>query len=105
MTEKVNGFAAGNDQFVSGAMKMYQITVGGLDMTAAAANGTSDLTKVVDAISTRAQPVIMGVPTATTMVFAVEHNEVFGDLVAFADEVEAATGATADSVVIAAFAI
>ena len=60
---------------------------------------------MVDAISTRAQPVVMGVPATTTLVFAVEHAEVFGDLAAFADEIEAATGAGAGTVTVAPFAL
>ena len=102
MTEKVNGFVGTPDQFLSGGMNMYTVTVTGLDLTAAPANGTSDLDMLIQAISTRAQPVIMGTPTATVLRFAVEHNEIFGDLTAFAAEVRAASGAT--TVAIAPFA-
>lgn len=94
MTEKVNGFVGTPDQFVSGAMSMFTITVSGLDLTAAPANGTSNLDKLIQAVSTRAQPVILGKPTATVLRVAVEHAEIFGDLTAFAEEVKAASGAT-----------
>lgn len=78
MTEKVNGFAAGNDQFLSGAVTKYTVTVSNADLTAAPANGTSNLDRVIEIISTRAQPVILGVVTATGFSFAVEHADVFG---------------------------
>jgi len=101
MTDKVNGFVGTPDQFLSGAVKMFTVTVAGLDLTVAPANGTSNLDKLIQAISTRAQPVIMGTPTSTALNFAVEHNEVFGDLTAFATEVRNACGAS--SVTIAPF--
>jgi hypothetical protein len=82
MTEKVNGFASGNDQFLSGAVKRYTVTVSNFDLTADPANGTSNLDKVIEIISTRAQPVILGAVTATGFAFAVEHADVFGTSVA-----------------------
>jgi len=81
MTEKVNGFAAGNDQFLSGAVTMFEVTVSNADLTADPANGTSNLDKVIEIISTRAQPVILGTVSATGFTFAVEHADVFGTTV------------------------
>lgn len=89
MTLKVNGFAFGPNQSVSGGMKFYTVTAAALDLTAAAVDGTSDLDRLVRALSTRAQPVILGVVGATALRIAVEHNEVFGDLAAFEAEVSA----------------
>jgi hypothetical protein len=103
MTDKVNGFVATPDQFLSGAMKMFTATVTGDILTATAGHNVK-LDKLIEALSIRAQPVIMGTPagntTTGTLRFAVEHNEVFGDLTAFSTEVSNACGFT---VVVAAF--
>lgn len=90
MTLKVNGFARGPGQFVSGAMAMFTVTVTNMNLTAPPADGDSDLDRLIRAISTRAQPIILGTPTATVLRIAVEHPDVFGDLAAFVAEVDAA---------------
>jgi hypothetical protein len=92
MTDKVHGFSHTPDQFLSGGLKMFTVTVTGVDMTAktttpaSGAGGMADVSteshspdfdKVVEIISTRAQPVIMGAVSATTFNFAVEHNDIF----------------------------
>lgn len=104
MTQKVHGFSHTPDQFLSGGLPMFTATVTGVDLTAM--TGTEEqhsvaLDKLIEAISIRAQPVVMGTPTATKLNFAVEHNEIFGDLTAFSTEATAACGFT---VVISAFA-
>lgn len=100
MTDKVHGFVGTPDQFLSGAMKMFTVTTSD-DIKTVTDGHNVKLDKLVEAISTRAQPVILGTPAGTgpyTLNIAVEHNEVFGDLTAFANEIKAATGATTVSV-------
>ena len=97
MTDKVHGFVATPDQFLSGGLPMFTATVTGVDLTTK--TGTLEqhsvaLDKLIEAISTRAQPVVMGTVKATTLNFAVEHNDIFGDLTAFSAEVTAACGYT-----------
>lgn len=102
MTQKVHGFAQAPAQFLTGGLPMYTATVTGVDLTAL--EGTEEqhapaLDKLIEVISIRAQPVIVGKANATTLRFAVEHNEIFGDLTAFNAEATAAfaakfTGAT-----------
>lgn len=104
MTDKVHGFVATPDQFLSGGLPMFTATVTGVDLTAKTGNEEQHsvaLDKLIEAISIRAQPVVMGTPTATKLNFAVEHKDIFGDLTAFSAEATAACGFT---VVIAAFA-
>lgn len=106
MTDKVHGFVATPDQFLSGGLPMFTATVSGTGSDLTAKTGTLEqhsvaLDKLIQALSIRAQPVIMGTPTATTLNFAVEHNDIFGDLTAFSAEASAATGYT---VVVSKFA-
>ena len=100
MTDKVHGFVGTPDQFLSGAMAMYTVTTTD-DIKTVTDGHNVKLDALIAAISTRAQPVIMGTPAGTcpyTLNFAVEHTEIFGDLTAFAAEVKASTGATTVSV-------
>ena len=104
MTDKVHGFAHTPDQFLSGGLPMFTATVASGGLTTLV--GTEEqhsvkLDKLIEAISTRAQPVVLGTPTATVLNFAVEHKDIFGDLTAFSAEVTAACGF---AVVISAFA-
>jgi hypothetical protein len=104
MTTKVNGFVATPDQFVSGAMAMFTVT-SSADIKTVTAGHNVELDKLIAAISMRAQPVLMGAPAGSgpyTLRFAVEHNEVFGDLTAAGTELSEATGAT---VTLAAFVL
>ena len=108
MTDKVHGFTATPDQFLSGGLPMFTATVTGVDLTAktATASGvgtpkdvaselhSAALDKLIEALSIRAQPVVMGTPTATKLNFAVEHKDIFGDLTAFSTEASAACGFT-----------
>jgi len=96
MTDKIHGFAATPDQFLSGGLPMFTATVTGADLTAlvgAEEQHSPALDKLIEVISIRAQPVIMGKAKPTTLNFAVEHNEIFGDLSAFNAEATAAFGA------------
>lgn len=100
MTDKVHGFVGTPDQFLSGAMKMFTVTTSD-DIVTVTGGHNAALDKLIEAISTRAQPVILGTPAGSgpyTLNIAVEHNEIFGDLTAFANEVKAATGAQTVSV-------
>lgn len=96
MTDKVHGFAKTPDQFLSGGLPMFTATVTGVDLTALTGTEESHsaaLDKLIEVISTRAQPVVMGAVKATTLNFAVEHNDIFGDLTAFSAEATAAFAA------------
>jgi hypothetical protein len=96
MTQKVHGFAATPDQFLTGGLPMFTATVTGADLTALVGDEEQHapaLDKLIEVISIRAQPVIMGKAKATTLNFAVEHNEIFGDLTAFGAEATAAFAA------------
>lgn len=125
MVEKVNGFVGAPDQFLSGGIKMFTVTLTNYDMTVldGLVNGVGKYNKGLEALivglSQRAQPVIMGTPTATTLRFAVEHVDVFMDpaapaaneataLATFATKLQAdmrlATGDNDMTVAIAAFA-
>ena len=119
MTTKVNGFTHTPGQFLSGNLVMFTATTAVDIITQATTTTTTDafgtvttttsshnvaLDTLIAAISTRAQPVIMGTPAGTgpyTLNFAVEHTEIFGDLTAFSNEVKAATGDS--TVVISAY--
>lgn len=99
MTDKIHGFAHTPNQSLSGGLVMYTATVTGVDLTATA--GTEEvhapaLDKVIEILSTRAQPVLMGAVTATTFHFAVEHNDIFGDLTKFNTDATAALAAYED---------
>ena len=94
MTQKVHGFVGTPDQFLSGAVKMFQVTTSA-DLTTVPTNGTHNvaLEKLIEAISLRAQPVIIGAVAAPGLRFAVEHNDIFGaDLTELTALVKAATG-------------
>jgi len=96
MTDKIHSFAATPDQFLSGGLPMFTATVTGANLTTL--TGTEEphaaaLDKLIEVISLRAQPVVLGTPNATTLRFAVEHNEIFGDLTAFNAEATAAFAA------------
>lgn len=96
MTDKIHGFVATPDQFLSGGLKMYTATVTGANLTTLVGSEEPHapaLDKLIEVISIRAQPVILGTAGATTLRFAVEHNEVFGDLTAFNAEATAAFAA------------
>lgn len=93
MTTKVNGFAHPG-QHLTGGLPMYTITTA-LDIVTVTNNDNANLDTLIAAISTRAAPVIMGTPAGTgpyTLRIAVEHNDIFGDLTAFANELKAITG-------------
>jgi hypothetical protein len=103
MTQKVHGFAKTPDQFLSGGLPMFTATVASGGLTTLVGDEEQHsvkMDKLIEAISIRAQPVVMGTPSATVLNFAVEHNEIFGDLTAFSNEVTAACGF---AVVISAF--
>jgi hypothetical protein len=81
MTQKVHGFAKAPDQFLSGGLPMFTVTVANVDLTAT--TGTEEahsvaLDKLIELISVRAQPVVIGKVSATGFRFAVEHNDIFG---------------------------
>ena len=106
MTQKIHGFVATPDQFLTGGLPMFTATVTNADLTALVAGDPDGvdqpasgdfgafedrkhapaLDALIAAISIRAQPVVMGTPTPTALNFAVEHNEIFGDLTAFSEE-------------------
>lgn len=96
MTDKIHGFVATPDQFLTGGLPMFTATVTGADLTAMVGEEEQHapaLDKLIEVISIRAQPVIMGKAKATTLNFAVEHNDIFGDLAAFNAEATAAFAA------------
>lgn len=112
MTDKVHGFTATPDQFLSGGLVLFTATVSGVDLTATTTDVSEHtlgdvktvphapaLDKLIAAISIRAQPVIMGTPTATKLNFGVEHADIFGGVDAngkmlFDSELTAACGFT-----------
>lgn len=111
MTDKIHGFVATPDQFLSGGLVMFTATVTNVDLTAMTGDEeqhAAALDALIEVLSIRAQPVIMGAAKETTLNFAVEHNEIFGDLTAFNAEATAAfrarTGVANATVAVAAFA-
>jgi hypothetical protein len=112
MTDKIHGFVAAPDAFLTGSTNCFTVTVANYDLTADTSTGdeaahNDGLDKIIEAISTRAQPVLIGTVGATSFRFAVEHVDVFGDLTAFSTKVQsdvrAATGDSDITVAIAAF--
>lgn len=112
MTDKIHGFAHTPDQFLSGGMPLFTATVAGTGIDLTAMTGTEEehaahLDALIAVLSIRAQPVLMGTVAAHTLNFAVEHNEIFGDLTAFNTEASAAfaaaTGVTGATVTVTAF--
>jgi hypothetical protein len=97
MVQKVHGFAKTPEQSLTGGLKMYTVTVSNGQMTTTTGTEethSADLDKVIEIISVRAQPVVIGTVGATTLNFAVEHNEIFGTpLTAFNTEATAAWAA------------
>jgi len=94
MTQKINGFVATPDQFLSGAVKMFEVkTTSDLVAVPNGENHNAKLEKLIEAISLRAQPVVIGKVSSTGLRFAVEHNDIFGsDLTELTALVKAATG-------------
>ena len=67
---KVNGFAHGNDQFLAAGMEMFTLTTGaGADMT-----NKYVMDAVIQTISTVCAPVLLGTPTSTSLVFAMDRK-------------------------------
>jgi hypothetical protein len=97
MVDKIHGFVAAPDQSLVGAVQFYTVSTANNIVTVT--NGDNAyLDTLVNAISTRAQPVILGTPSGTgpyTLRFAVEHAGVLGNLTAFQNEVIAITGDSA----------
>jgi hypothetical protein len=82
MTDKVNGFVATPDQFLVGSMNMFTVTVTqDIKALTPVAGGTAKndlLNTLIETISIKAQPVIMGAVAGTgpyTLRFAVEHKD------------------------------
>jgi len=110
MTNKVHGFVGTPDQSLVGGLPMLTVTVD-VDIATKSATTDSDsmaddqdvithnvaLDKLIEGLSTRAQPIIMGTPAVDgdnwTLNFAVEHDDVFkandGTFTAFNTELSA----------------
>lgn len=93
MTDKVHGFSHTPDQFLSGGLPMFTATITGANLTTL--TGTEEphaaaLDKLIEVISIRAQPVVLGTVKATVLNFAVEHADIFGELDKFNTEATAA---------------
>jgi hypothetical protein len=96
MVQKVHGFAKAPEQSLSGGLKMFTATVSNGQMTTLVGTEeqhSADFDKVVEILSTRAQMIVIGNVAATTVNFAVEHNDIQGDLTAFSAECTAAWAA------------
>lgn len=77
---KINGFIKTPEQSLSGAMQMYTISTA-TDIVTLTNGHNAVLDKLIEAISTRAQPVLLGAPAGSgpyTLRFAVEHSDAFG---------------------------
>lgn len=123
MTDKIHGYVAAPDAFLTGSTKCFTVTVANYDLTTDTSTGdeathNDGLDKIIEAISVRAQPVLIGTVSATSFRFAVEHDGIFMDpaaptanestaLATFAAKVQAdvraATGDSDVTVAIAAF--
>lgn len=129
MTQKIHGFVAAG-QHLTGGLSMFSVAVANYDLTVADAEYKNEdgdmvathnigLEKIIEALSTRAQPVVIGQIAAGGFNFAVEHVDVFADpklpeasvsayLATFSafvqDIVRKATGSTTATVAITAMA-
>lgn len=100
MTDKVHGFTHAGQHLVGDSvlgLPMFVVTTATDIVTQTADNSETDtglypvhthnaaLDALIQAISVRAQPVIVGTPAGTgpyTLHFAVEHLDIFGDITA-----------------------
>jgi len=82
---KIHGWSKAPDQFLTGGLPMYTVTVTNVDLTVMTPADADDgeqhnvaLDKLVELISTRAQPVVIGTVGQHSFRFAVEHDDAFG---------------------------
>jgi hypothetical protein len=96
---KIHGFVATPDQFLSGGLPIFEVTTT-TDLTTTVPGEPNGVTvpasgdfaayqdkghnvaldKLIQAISVRAQPVLMGTPAGGKFRFGVEHADIFGDI-------------------------
>lgn len=75
---KIHGFVSTPDQFMSGGMEMFTVTVAEDIKTKDAKGLNAKLDVLVETVSMKAQPVVMGEVKGSgpyTLTFAVEHKD------------------------------
>jgi len=77
MTDKVQGVHKAGE-FLGKNLDFFTVTISGTSIAADGVFGSATqlaFEKMVAVIGTRAQPIILGTPSATILKFAVEHND------------------------------